>query len=103
MAKIWGLLIKKNNFFFLIVILNAINVGPSNKAVGPGKNSVLINIGPTFIPESRVGTYSFNRYHSRFFVPVGHETTYTSHSAYVATETESNGAKIDGSFKPNFM
>ena len=23
---------------------------------------------------------------------------YTSHSAYVATETESNGAKIDGSF-----
>ena len=27
----------------------------------------------------------------------------TSHSAYVATETESNGAKIDGFFYPNFM
>ena len=28
---------------------------------------------------------------------------YTSHSAYVATENELHGAKIDGSFKPNFM
>ena len=27
----------------------------------------------------------------------------TSHSAYVATETESNGAKIDGLLPPNFM
>ena len=26
----------------------------SNKAVGPGKNSKLINIGPTFIPDYRV-------------------------------------------------
>ena len=25
-----------------------------NKAVGPGKNSKLINIGPTFIPDYRV-------------------------------------------------
>ena len=28
---------------------------------------------------------------------------YTSHSAYDATETESNGAKIDGLLPPNFM
>ena len=27
----------------------------------------------------------------------------TSHSAYAATETESNGAKIDGLLPPNFM
>ena len=27
----------------------------------------------------------------------------TSHSAYVATDTESNGAKIDGFLYPNFM
>ena len=27
----------------------------------------------------------------------------TSHSAYAATETESNGAKIDGLFQPNFL
>ena len=27
----------------------------SNKAVGPGKNPKLINVGPTSIPESRVG------------------------------------------------
>ena len=26
----------------------------SNKAVGPGKNPKLINVGPMFIPESRV-------------------------------------------------
>ena len=26
-----------------------------NKAVGPGKNPRLINIGPTFIPDYRVG------------------------------------------------
>ena len=25
-----------------------------NKAIGPGKNPKLINVGPTFIPESRV-------------------------------------------------
>ena len=28
----------------------------SNKAVGPGKNPELINVGPTSIPESRVST-----------------------------------------------
>ena len=28
---------------------------------------------------------------------------YTSHSAYVATETESDGAKIDGLLPPNFL
>ena len=28
---------------------------------------------------------------------------YTSHSAYVATETESNGAKIDGFLQPNLL
>ena len=28
---------------------------------------------------------------------------YTSHSAYVATETESNGANIDGLLPPNFL
>ena len=27
----------------------------------------------------------------------------TSHSAYAATETESNGAKIDGLLPPNFL
>ena len=27
----------------------------------------------------------------------------TSHSAYVATETESNGVKIDGLLPPNFL
>ena len=27
----------------------------SNKAVGPGKIPKLINVGPTFIPEYRVG------------------------------------------------
>ena len=27
-----------------------------NKAVGPGKNQKLINVGPTSIPESRVHT-----------------------------------------------
>ena len=29
----------------------------SNKAVGPGKNPKLINVGPTSIPEARVLTY----------------------------------------------
>ena len=29
----------------------------SNKAVGPGKNPKLINVGPTSIPEARVHTY----------------------------------------------
>ena len=28
---------------------------------------------------------------------------YTSHSAYVATSTESNGVKIDGFLYPNYM
>ena len=28
---------------------------------------------------------------------------HTSHSAYAATETESNGAKIDGLLPPNFL
>ena len=28
---------------------------------------------------------------------------YTSHSAYAATETESNGAKSDGLLPPNFL
>ena len=31
------------------------------------------------------------------------ECRYTSHSAYIATDTESNGAKIDGFLYPNFM
>ena len=26
----------------------------SNKTVGPGKNTTLINVGPTFIPDHRV-------------------------------------------------
>ena len=30
----------------------------SNKAVGPGKNSKLINVGPTSIPEARVSASS---------------------------------------------
>ena len=30
-------------------------------------------------------------------------TMYTSHSAYVATETELDGAKIDGLLPPNFL
>ena len=35
-------------------MLNWINVGPSNKAIGHGKKSKLINVGPTFIAEPRV-------------------------------------------------
>ena len=31
-----------------------------NKAVGPGKNSKLINVGPTFIPDCRVVFSCFN-------------------------------------------
>ena len=38
-------------------MLNLINIGPYNKAVGPGKHPELINI---FIPESRVGMYFDN-------------------------------------------
>ena len=32
-----------------------------------------------------------------------YDALFTSHSAYVATETESNGAKIDGLLPPNFL
>ena len=32
---------------------NFIKVGPFNKAVGSGKNSKSINVGHTFIPESK--------------------------------------------------
>ena len=32
-----------------------------------------------------------------------YEQNITSHSAYAATETESNGAKIDGLLPPNFL
>ena len=39
---------------FWFFTLNLITVGPFNKAVGPGKNTKIINVGPTFIPESRV-------------------------------------------------
>jgi hypothetical protein len=39
-----------------------INVGPFNKAVGPGKNPELINIGPDLIRESRVCFVMFQRY-----------------------------------------
>ena len=41
MAKIWGLCNEKTEkeIFFLFFIINSINVGPSNKAVGPGKKS----------------------------------------------------------------
>ena len=28
-----------------------------NKAIGPGKNPKLINVGPTFIPDYRVDIY----------------------------------------------
>ena len=38
--------------------------------------------------------------------PVEQDTVdcvYTSHSAYVATETELYGAKIDGLLPPNFL
>ena len=31
-----------------------------NKAVGPGKNPKLINVGPTFIPDKRVMADSMN-------------------------------------------
>ena len=34
---------------------------------------------------------------------MGHNTQITSHSAYVATSTESQGVKIDGFLYPNFM
>ena len=42
---------KQRKLFLPFLILNLINVGPFNKAVGPGK---LINVGPMFIPEFRV-------------------------------------------------
>ena len=29
----------------------------TNKAVGPGKNPKLINVGPTFIPDYRLDSY----------------------------------------------
>ena len=48
---------KRRKLFFRFFILNLINVGPFNKAVGPRKNPKLINVGPTFIPESRVGPF----------------------------------------------
>ena len=32
-----------------------------NNAVGPGKNQKLINVGPTFIPDYRVVTFSMNQ------------------------------------------
>ena len=35
--------------------------------------------------------------------PQGKNTYYTSHSAYVATATESDGVKIDGLLPPNFL
>ena len=34
---------------------NLMNVGPFNKAVGLEKDPKVINVGPTFISESRVG------------------------------------------------
>ena len=34
----------------------------SNKAVGPGKNPKLINVGPTSIPEARVGWSGLSLY-----------------------------------------
>ena len=38
-----------------------------------------------------------------FCMVVEVKTEHTSHSAYVATETESNKAKIDGLLPPNFL
>ena len=46
---------QKELYIFPIFITNSINAGTFNKAVGPGKkNPKLINVGPMFIPESRV-------------------------------------------------
>ena len=42
------------------LILNLINVGHFNKAVGSGKYPQLINVGPTFIPEFRVEVHGVN-------------------------------------------
>ena len=39
---------------FLFLILNLINGGPFNKAIGPGKKSKIKKRRPTIIPESRV-------------------------------------------------
>ena len=36
-------------------------------------------------------------------LPLTFDCMYTSHSAYAATETESNGAKIDGLLPPNLL
>ena len=49
--KIWRI------FFLLFLTINLINAGPFNKAVGSGKKSKIISIGPTFIPESRVNKH----------------------------------------------
>ena len=35
--------------------------GAFNKAVGPGKISKLINVGPTFIPDYRVDYFYFQK------------------------------------------
>ena len=44
----------KENIFFFIFDNKSNKHRPLNKAVGPGKNPKLINIGLTFIPESKV-------------------------------------------------
>jgi hypothetical protein len=40
-----------------LAVLNLINIGTFNWTLGPGKNPKLLNLGPTFIPESRVVKY----------------------------------------------
>ena len=40
---------------------------------------------------------------SRKYLLCWNESDCTSHSAYVATSTESHGVKIDGFLYPNFM
>ena len=45
---------KKNIFLIFDTKFNKL----FNKAVGPGKNPELINVGPTFIPESKVCNFT---------------------------------------------
>ena len=55
LAEVWGFVRKKQIFEnFLISYTKFDKRRAFDKIVVPGKNPKLINVGPTFIPESRV-------------------------------------------------
>ena len=51
LAKVWGFVRKKQIFENFLISYKR---RAFDKIVVPGKNPKLINVGPTFIPESRV-------------------------------------------------